>query len=248
MWKFLIKKAQNSLIIKYSYHDWKGILGAWFPRAAFIPFHAGKSNELSYVFFTSEVLLLVFTYVLLEESRKQKQWRHGLGPREKGPCRLHSQQHPRHISGRRGVCWMNGKMETAHTYSAELAQPLHCRVMGIDVYSSSQEGWEAHSEPLFGISNVLFLHWMREFQSSMEKSSEMGFMFSLAHACWGPRLQKGRDPLLPAPVITPPHSHQYLQLRGKEAGLQPYTCHRRRPGSAWLPSRGSDVESTLDTP
>lgn len=59
--------------MKYSFHDGKGILGAWFPCASFTPFHAGKSDELSYVFFTSEVLLLVFTYVLPEESRKQKQ-------------------------------------------------------------------------------------------------------------------------------------------------------------------------------
>lgn len=131
VWKFLIKKALNSLFIKYRNHSWKRFKSL-LAVCLFLPnFMLAKANELSCGFFSpSEMSLHIFTFLSLEESAKLRHWKHGLDLREKGPRNLHAYQHPRHIAGH----YEYRMNEIKHVESlAGVSQPLRRRVTGLDL-------------------------------------------------------------------------------------------------------------------
>lgn len=124
---------------------------------------------------------------------------------EKGP-RGPSQQPPGPCQAAVRVEGRGGRRITACTLAARVG--LCTAVMETDLRSSQQDGWEAHSEPLFGISNVFFLHGMREHQSCVQRkrwSPGVSTSFSSRLLC--PGLRSRQRPPLPSLLRTHPHSH-----------------------------------------
>ena len=165
-----------------------------------------KANKLSYMFSKSEILLQVFTYLPLGENQKQKQWKHGLDPGEKGPCNLQIQQRwsKAHIRLLSSAGWMRSSLST-HTPWLKWASLCIAERLG-QIYAP----WLARGlrGPFwtFGISNILFLHPVREDQNCVEEKwwnhGVLAFFSSCLFVSQTP--EAGRDPLLPYPVVTNP--------------------------------------------
>lgn len=161
---------------------------------------------------------------------------------EKGP-RGPSQQPPGPCQAAVRVEGRGGRRVTARTLAAGVG--LCTAVMETGLRSSQQDGREAHSEPLFGISNVFFLHGMREHQGCVQRKRwGPGVSTSCSSRLFVSRTREQAATPLPSPLRTHPHSHSASLWGG--AGLNPHPATRvGRPG--WPLHGGSDVGSTLST-